>query len=357
MDFKILKPKIEKELYGWEITSVGVIDRYTYLVAADWDSSEPYYTYEGKKYKHSTKLLCIELETNTVWSTVALLGVRHASCKGGVVNGNKEALFASYNAKIFHIDYNKDKFNHEYNIPQSGVSDMKLIGNHFYIAYGPNSILRRDTPKKWTLISEKPKEYWEKIGDGGAEALAGFSENEIYFCGEEGTLWYYDGKEWERIKGMPKNMNFRYLECSNDGKVYAIDSHLEGVAVGRHNKFEFIAMPEKWPSGDIIYDATTFNGKIYAVRGGLYEFKDDHWDEVKDIPEMYGARSIASNDNVLLVSTPYTIKIYNGKETVTLYGEEKEEAKFITNAFFKHTADLLEKGNELLDELDKQRKD
>ena len=50
---------------------------------------------------------------------------------------------------------------------------------------------------------------------------------------------------------------------------------------------------------------------------------------------MYGARSIASNDNVLLVSTPYTIKIYNGKETVTLYGEAKEDEILVTKALLE----------------------
>ena len=368
MDMNILKPKLDEFLDGWTIIKIGMIDRYRYLVMANWsDEKKPYIAQNGKKYKHPTRLYCIDLSDDTVWWSASLEGFAHGYCDGGIIRGNKEAFFGSYNGVTYHLDYDADKFEHEELLltderikdgTARGINAIKLIGDHFYTAENGNEIYRRDAPKQWTLISEEAVEYSNKFGNSGVSSIDGFSENEIYFSGQEGNLWYYDGKYWEKIFGIPEEINFEYVLCSDDGKVYAVDSHGRGVAVGRGKDFSFIPMKKEDPAnGGISFAATHYKGKIYLARYGMYEFRGDHWVKA-DIPGVYGGvEHLSSKDGMLFIGTPYSLKIYNGKETFTLYGEAKEDAKLITKALIETSTDFLQKGHALLDEIDEQRKE
>jgi hypothetical protein len=54
---------------------------------------------------------------------------------------------------------------------------------------------------------------------------------------------------------------------------------------------------------------------------------------------------------MLFIGTPYSLKIYNGKETFTLYGEAKDDARLVTKTLIETSTDFLKKGHELLDEI------
>jgi hypothetical protein len=361
--------KMNITLSGWVITKVGMIDRYRYLVIAQWDNEDnknPFVREDGKKYNHPTMMSCIDLTDDTIWWMISYSGWSHGYCDGGIIKGNKEAFFGSYNGVTYHLDYGADKFEHEELMMTSkhvekgtarGIDAIRLIGNHFYTGDAGNEIHRRDAAKEWTLISQEPKEYAKKFRNSDIKSLDGYSETEIYFCGNEGNLWYYDGKNWEKIFDMPSEINFKYILCSDDGKVYAIDSHGRGVAVGRKDKFTYIPMKkDDIANGGITFDATHYKGKIYLARYSMYEFREDHWVKA-NIPGVYGGvEHLASKDGMLFIGTPYSLKIYNGKETFTLYGEAKDDARLVTKALIETSTDFLKKGHELLDEMDKQRK-
>jgi len=363
----ILKPKLDEFLDGWTIVKIGMIDKYRYLVVGNWsDEKNPYIAQNGERWSHPTRLYCIDLSDDTVWWSASLEGFSHGYCDGGIIQGNKKAFFGSSNGITYHLDYGADKFEHEELLGSQkeidlgrgrGIRDIKLIGNHFYTGYTGNQIHRRDGAKKWTFISDEPREYAHKLGNSYVSSLDGYNETEIYFCGKEGNLWYFDGKHWEKIFGMPSEINFEYVRCSDDGKVYVIDSHGRGVAVGRKDKFSYIPMKKDDPAnGGITFDTVHYKGKIYLARYGMYEFREDHWVKA-NIPGVYGGvEHLASKDGMLFIGTPYSLKIYNGKETFTLYGEEKDDARLVTKALIETSTDFLKKGHELLDEMEKQRK-
>jgi len=360
----IIQEKMDIALDGWVITGVGIVNRYLYLVVGQWeDENKPYREDDGKKYDHPTSLYHINLKENTVRWKVIHNGITQVKCDGGRTETNLEAFFGG-SGVTYHIDYRKDTFKHEDLLSTGkrieegtarGIRDIKLIGNHFYTGYSGNEIHRRDASKEWTLISTEAVEYADKFANANVRSLSAFSETEIYFCGQDGNLWYYDGKYCEKIFNMPKEIDFEFIECSDDAKVYAIDSAGRGVAVGRGKEFTFIPMKKDDPAnGGILFDSCTFKGKVYTARYSIYEFRDDAWVKA-DIPGIYGGvEHLSAKDGVMFIGTPYSLKIYNGKDTFTLYGEEKEDAKLISSALFNASMELLEKGHEMLDNIEKK---
>jgi hypothetical protein len=374
---KTFPERLTGVLSGWVITRIGIIDKYRYLVIAEWGAEKtPYVSKkDNKKYPHPTAMLVIDLQNEGIRRLIDYGGFSHGYCDGGIINGNKEAFFGSYNGITYHLDYDKDTFEHEELLMTSkrreegmsrGISSIKLLGNHFYTGESGNRIHRRDAAKKWTLVSKEAREYFKKLESnkilthGRVNAFDGFSEQEIYFAGKNANLWYVNVNEQhcEKIVDLPdpENIIFKYVICGND-KVYAIDSHGAGVAVGRHGDFTYYPMKEDDPAnGEITFGATFFNGKLYLARNYIFEFKDDHW-VIADIPGIYGGvEHLAAKDGVMFIATPYSLKIYNGKETQTLYGEEKETAILVTKGLFKTSTDFLEKGHDFLDELAGQDK-
>ena len=354
-----IQEKANIALSDWTIIKIGMIDRYKYLVIANWsDEKKPFVNkVDGAKYAQPSRMMSIDIQNNKIKLLTSIDTFGHGYCDGGIINGNAQAFFSSYDGMTFHLDYEANTFKHEELLMKTinmGANDVRLIGKHFYIGDTGNFIYRRDKPKAWTLISEEPREYKQKLGNGDVQSLAAFNEKEIYFCGDRGNLWWYDGKKWEKIFNvLPKDKEFTYIECCDDGKVYVVDS-TGGVAVGRHDKFTYY--PIKTNIGEIIFDVTHFNGKLYMTDYNIYEFKNDHWVKAK-IPGVYGrVEHLAAKDGVLFIGTTYSLKIYNSKETYTLYGEAKEDAMLVTKALLETSGELLEKGHDFLDELAGQKK-
>ncbi len=376
---KIIQEKLEsKGLNGWNITGIGMIDRYRYLVVAQWDNDEektPYTAKDGKKYDHPTAMMCLDLTSTKIRRMISYDGLSKVYLDGGIFHGNKEAFFGDIFGVTYHLDYSTNIFDHEELLlsPEMfkkgtarGIDAIKAIGNHFYTTDGDNEIYRRDGKCKWTLITPDAVEYAEKLGttnsddeyglyNGDTHGLDGFNENEIYFGGFDANLWYYNGKECEKIFHLPKEADFTKILCCEDGKVYAIDYHGNGVAVGRKEKFTYIPMQENDPAKyAIIYDAAHYKGKIYIANGDLMVFDGKEW-KIADIPDVYGSvEHLASKDGMLFIGTPWSLKIYNGKETFTLYGGEREDAKLILDSFLDASTGLVESAHEMLDALEKK---
>jgi len=354
---KTIKERLEIGFEGyWNITGVGIVDRYNYLIVANWHDEHPE-KFETKSGENSwTALLRVDMQNERIQRKVIYGSIGRTHCDGGIINGKKEAFFSSYAGLTYHVDYANDTFSSEGDLKTYtlGARDITLIGSHFYLAYTGNQIYRRDGIHKWTDISQAPRKYSKKIEHGGTKSVSGFSEKEIYFSGRDGSLWYYDGKEWERIKGMPKNMHFHYVECCEDAKVYAIDSHGEGVAVGRYGKFEFIPIEDKSPiKGSSVYDLVTFKGKIYLTTGSdIHVLEGNKWVDA-NIPDTYGGiERLAAKDGIMLIATPYSLKIYDGKETYTLYGEETETERLFLQAGIQSSMELQDKGAKLIEALE-----
>ena len=369
--------KMNIALSGWIIHKVGMIDKYRYLVIGQWsndDEKTPYEAKDGKKYDHPTRMFCIDLQSNKIIWNTSLDGWSHGYCDGGTTRDNKVALFGSYNGITYYLDYKADTFEHEDLLMSDemfkkglggGIDNLRFIGNHFYTIDTGNELYRREDRHKWTLLTPDAKEYAQKfattsdddeygIYSGDVGGLDGYSEDEIYFGGDKANLWYFDGKESHKIFHLPKEgANFEDVLCCEDGKVYAIDHNGRGVAVGRHNNFAYIPMQKDDPvKGTLIYDAAHYNGKIYAANGNLMVFDGKRWHDA-GIKGVYGnVEHLAAKDGMLFIATPWSLHIYNGKESITLYGEERADAKLILDSFLDAGIGLIESSNALLDTVD-----
>ena len=203
-------------LEGWVIHKVGMIDRYRYLVIAQWnndDEKHPFRANDGKEYNHPTAMLIIDIEHNKIKRKIDLDGYSHGYCDGGTIGHNKVAFFGSYNGITYYLDYNADTFKHEELLltPERrkkgiarGIDSIRFIGKHFYTADSGNEIHRRDAPKQWTLISQEPRAYCNRFSNAcDTKSLDGFSEEEIYFGGNDGNFWALLNHTWHKIPLKP----------------------------------------------------------------------------------------------------------------------------------------------------------
>jgi hypothetical protein len=356
--------KIDIALSGWVITRVGMIDKYRYLVITQWnndDDENPFVREDGKKYNHPTRMMSIDIKNNKIIWNTDYDGYSHGYCDGGIINGNKEAFFGSYNGVTYHLDYGADKFQHEELMMTSkhvkegtarGMRSIKLLGKHFYTGDSGNEIHRRDAAKTWTLMGKEPNEYRNKFAKGGLNCIDGFSEEEIYFSGRDGTLWVMLGKEWHKISTNP-NWLIDNVVCGDDGMVYAVDTRGR-VAIGRGTQFELFDVPNADDILPYIWEACVFQGKLYGggAGGSLMVFKDKVW-KPANLPLIGSVENMVAKDGVMFIAGAWTLKIYNGKETQELYGGEKELNELLLKGFMKSATEVLESTDKLLDGMKK----
>jgi len=323
---EILKPKLAKTLDDWTIRSIGIVDSTTFLVVADWDpKSNPKKKFtdiappDGKKYDFWTGKMSIDISDNSIRWNISFGGLGKCYLDGGYLNGHKQASIVSYNGISYFIDYAKDTFVCEGILKKIGVNDVKLIGNHFYIGAAANKVYRRDGVHKWTLISQKTREHWEKYGRGNINAIDGFNEEDIYFAGEEGLVWHYDGKRWKMVDA-PANYPFTQIVCAEDGKVY-IGGRQGQLLIGRDDEWEVVISSKQANACgvDMMHSMVYFKGTLYAgMRHDLMKLHKGKWVSAQ-IEGVHGAEYLASKDGVMFIGSEYSLNIYDGKEVKNLY--------------------------------------
>ena len=141
----ILDQKLKKHLDDWMIRSVGIVDKNTFLVVADWEPKDnPKRKYLDGKDTFWTTILSFNSIKNTVMGKVIHGGLGKCHLDGGYIQGKKQALVSSYNGISYFFDYEKNTFSHEGIIEKVGIRDIKIIGNHFYLTSGACKIFKRE---------------------------------------------------------------------------------------------------------------------------------------------------------------------------------------------------------------------
>ncbi len=359
--------KMNIALSGWVIHKAGMIDRYRYLIIGQWnndDEKKPYEAKDGKKYDHPTRMFCIDVENNKIKWYESYDGWSHGYCDGGTIGDNKVAFFGSYNGITYYLDYDADIFGHEELLLTKerrekgvarGIDCVRFIGSHFYTADSGNEIHRRDAPKEWTLISLEPRAYCKRFGNGcDTKSLDGFSEEKIYFGGHGGNLWTMLKSEWHKIPLKP-DWNIENVVCADDGTVYAVDTRGR-VAVGRGTDFTLTEPPGAKDALPYIRETCFFQGTLYGggAGGPLYRFdkKERRWVKA-DLPLIGGVEYLAAKDGVMLIAGAWTLKLYNGKETIELYGGERELNELLLKGFMQSAKEVLDNASLLLEGMKK----
>jgi len=360
----ILKPKLSKTLDDWTIRTIGMVDSTTFLVVADWDPKDnPKKKFtdiappDGKEYDFWTGKMSIDISNNSIRWNVSFGGLGKCHLDGGFIQGHKQASIISYNGISYFIDYASDTFECEGILKKMGANDVKLIGNHFYIGESANEVYRRDGVHNWTFISAEARADWEKHGRGKILAIDGFTEEDMYFAGEEGLVWHYDGKKW-RMVDVPANYPFTKIVCAEDGKVY-LGGRQGQLLIGRGNEWKVIISSKKADACgvDMMHSMEYFQGTLYAgMRHDLMKLYKGKWVSA-NIEGVLSAEFLASKDGVMLIGSNYSLDIYDGKEIKSLYiNEGYLDAMFVGNKLLEVGNELLESGHGLLNELEKGKK-
>ena len=120
-------------------------------------------------------------------------------------------------------------------------------------------VFKRINDNKWISI-HAPKPNKPIVG---FEAVAGFSENEIYAVGWNGEIWFFDGNNWEQIKS-PTSKILTSIVCGKDKEVYVAGQN--GVILKGKGKHFSIISDDTFT--DDLFDIAFFNNKVYL--SGLF---------------------------------------------------------------------------------------
>jgi len=111
----ILKPKLSKTLDDWTIRTIGIVDKTTFLVVADWDPKDnPKKKFtdiippDGKEYDFWTGKMSIDISNNSIRWNISFGGLGKCHLDGGYIQGHKQASIISYNGISYFIDWNAD---------------------------------------------------------------------------------------------------------------------------------------------------------------------------------------------------------------------------------------------------------
>jgi hypothetical protein len=173
-------------------------------------------------------------------------------------------------------------------IRQVYVMSVREIGGAAFIAGTLRTVFRREGPNRWTCLSGNDlavRDEEEKQGrDFGFNDIGGFSLEDIYACGDDGDLCYYNGKQWETLDS-PTNEKLTALCCAPNGKVYIGGG--DGLLIeGRGDEWQIIGRrdtrgfttdgsQEQAGMGATIKDMAWYKDRLYmATDQGVYEYAD-----------------------------------------------------------------------------------
>lgn len=118
------------------------------------------------------------------------------------------------------------------------MRSLRAIAGKAYAVGMQRQAYRRDGVGQWVDLTQgiRPAQGSGEICS--FEGIDGFGEDELYACGRDGELWWYDGAGWQAIAS-PTNVNLTNVCCGHDGAVYVCGR--SGLLMkGRHDKWQVI---------------------------------------------------------------------------------------------------------------------
>lgn len=159
---------------------------------------------------------------------------------------------------------------------RGGVTKLKTIGQHVYLAGGRRTVLRRTAKDEWVQLT-KQMPVAKGFTANGFEDLDGFSEADIYAAGGDGDVWHFDGKTWRQC-AFPSNQMIKTVCCGGDGNVY-ISGIMGATFAGKQNTWKLVAEPNlSIPFKDMVWyeDCVwcTNDYNVWQIKDGKLELAD-----------------------------------------------------------------------------------
>ena len=99
------------------------------------------------------------------------------------------------------------------------MRSVRAVGGKVYAVGMQRQVYRRDDANQWVDLSQAIR---PPLGSGlitSFEAVDGFDAGEIYVCGRDGEVWWYDGSAWRQVAS-PTNAILTNIVCAADGNCY-----------------------------------------------------------------------------------------------------------------------------------------
>ncbi len=182
------------------------------------------------------------------------------------------------------------------------ITNVKSIRNGHATAIGSGrKVFVRIDINTWVPLDNglHIEEEKDDLGKVGFLDIDGFSEKDMYACGQNGDLWHYDGSIWNKID-IPTNSVLYKLCCAGDGFVYIITNSRD-VWKGRENSWTLIKQDL---TDEVLEDIVDYREHVViSTVSELYHIHNDSFEVWNSgIPSMMSKAHLSANDGVLLVA-------------------------------------------------------
>lgn len=188
------------------------------------------------------------------------------------------------------------------------IRSATTIGGCVYACGMKRQVYKRIGESEWTELSA-PCSKGERVG---FEAIAGYSETEIYAAGWNGELWMFDGSRWRETR-IRTHSTLTSICCAADGQVYVAGQG--GVLwAGRHDRWQAIEVENG--SGSDVWGLCHFDGRLLlSTSNQLYALKDRQLEAI-DLGELEASTffDLTEAEGVLWSVGSHDLLAYDGTE-------------------------------------------
>ena len=191
---------------------------------------------------------------------------------------------------------------------------VRTIGDDVYVVGMDRQVYMR-SKGRWLAFDAGLGPTHGRVGVSGFEAIAGFSNADLYAVGWNGEIWHFDGRDWIRADS-PSNLILNDVCCAGDGKVYAVGQK-GTLVVGRGDKWELV---EGLDFDDDLWSVGWHQGVLYLCSTReLLTFNGKTLDAVDfDADEPATFYKLATGDGVLCSVGAKDVMLHDGQRWIRL---------------------------------------
>ena len=173
------------------------------------------------------------------------------------------------------------------------IRNASEIAGYVFACGMKRQVYKRIDAQSWIDVSAP---FPGEADKAGFEAIAGYSEEEVYAVGWNGEIWQYDGWRWTE-QHAPTNMILTSVCCAPDGFVYA--GGQQGTIVrGRGGRWELVDWEDD--ASIDIWDIHWFDSKIIVAGiSGLFTLGDGRLQPIDVGGKLTTFFNLTSSSNIL----------------------------------------------------------
>ena len=250
------------------------------------------------------------------WTAIPIddvVGIQGCAC----FKPNARWVFVSDVGDVYVVDEAGDR--HEdrlLKVRPTYFTSVKCIANGYAYAAGlQRNVYQRVEVNKWLQISGILP-FRESDADAVSFSdIDGFSESDIYACGEKGDLWRFDGSIWTK-EDVPTDSNFEKICCAWDGQVYITTDAFE-LVIGRRASW---TVYEQDIPDDTLEEIVSFGNRVLvSTDDNIYEVKKGNLVRTEfEPPEMDSYAHMAVGEGVLAVAGAHEAFLFIEKSWVKM---------------------------------------